>query len=58
MNIAKLETAVLSGKFRELRTSEEVAAGKGTSCRDKLSEHRTVTEVNWLSSGDTKSQSR
>lgn len=56
MNIAELETAALSGKFRELRASgekeRERARGKKgwkIRCRDKLSKRRATPRVNWLS---------
>lgn len=42
MNIAELETAALSGKFRELRATT-TAEGEGrTTCRDKLSKRRAA----------------
>lgn len=52
MNIAELETAALSGKFRELLARDQErrgAEGMKSSCRDKLSKRRATPRVNWLS---------
>lgn len=52
MNIAELETAALSGKFRELLARDEEwrdAEGMKSPCRDKLSKRRATPRVNWLS---------